>query len=198
MATPAEPVLSPLERIRATYPNFEPGKEITFFLRPARALPAETMGEFLVRSLAGQLGIDRNNVSERAPELFELFDRYEVKIEGWRDGDGHRGSPVIYDVPGEWERRLDLPMSNLVDPLETGFVQFTGKLKKDVPADKAEAFNGGIDLNAGRMDLDTVMDGRPVTMAVDQALIDEFTRGDFSGVVPVILRITLMQGTRLL
>jgi hypothetical protein len=191
---PSEPVLLSMERIRAEYPKFEPGKEVTFFVRPARALPGETIGEVLVRNLAGQLGVERNKVSARAIELFELFQAYEVKIEGWRDNEGKRGSPVIFDVPGEWSRRLELPMSNLVGPDENGFLRFVGKLKSDVPADRTEAIKGGIDLNAGRMDLETAHEGTPMAMALDQALIDQFTRGDLSGVVPVILKITPVQG----
>ncbi|MBF0486421.1 MAG: hypothetical protein HQL16_07910 [Candidatus Omnitrophica bacterium] len=52
---------------------------------------------------------------------------------------------------------------------------------------------GGIDLNAKNMGLDVRRDGKGIDMRFDPALFEQFTRGDFSGVVPVILRMTPVQ-----
>ena len=52
---------------------------------------------------------------------------------------------------------------------------------------------GGIDLNAKNMGLDITKDSKRVEIKFDAAMVAEFQRGDFSGVVPVILRITPVQ-----
>jgi RHH-type proline utilization regulon transcriptional repressor/proline dehydrogenase/delta 1-pyrroline-5-carboxylate dehydrogenase len=49
---------------------------------------------------------------------------------------------------------------------------------------------GGIDLNAKNMKMDVTKDGQGIDMKFDPAMIAEFQRGDFSGIVPVIIRIT--------
>jgi hypothetical protein len=48
---------------------------------------------------------------------------------------------------------------------------------------------GGIDLNAQKMGLDVEKQGQGVEMNFDPAMIEEFKRGDFTGVEGVILRI---------
>ena len=52
---------------------------------------------------------------------------------------------------------------------------------------------GGIDLNAKNMGLDVAKDGKGIQMKLDPAMIAEFQRGDFSGVVPVIIQIVPIQ-----
>ena len=53
--------------------------------------------------------------------------------------------------------------------------------------------NGGIDLNAKNMGLDVAKDGKGIEMKLDPAMVVDFQRGDFSGVVPVILQIIPIQ-----
>ena len=48
--------------------------------------------------------------------------------------------------------------------------------------------NGGIDLNARNMAMD--VSGEKLDIKFDQAMIEQFKRGDFSGVRPVIIQIT--------
>ncbi|MEI8012234.1 MAG: hypothetical protein WCI27_07130 [Candidatus Omnitrophota bacterium] len=52
-----------------------------------------------------------------------------------------------------------------------------------------EKVNGGIDLNAKKMDLEVAKDGKGVAMTFDPAMVAEFKRGDFTGVEGVILNI---------
>ena len=49
---------------------------------------------------------------------------------------------------------------------------------------------GGIDLNAKNLSLDITKDGKGIEAKFDSSMIAEFQRGDFSGIVPVIIRIT--------
>jgi CheY-like chemotaxis protein len=49
---------------------------------------------------------------------------------------------------------------------------------------------GGIELNAKKLEMDVTKQGAGVSMKIDPALLEEFRSGDFSGVVPVIIRIT--------
>jgi hypothetical protein len=53
---------------------------------------------------------------------------------------------------------------------------------------------GGIDLNAQKMDLDVSKEGAGAALTIDPAMAEEFRRGDFSGVVPIILKITPISG----
>lgn len=48
----------------------------------------------------------------------------------------------------------------------------------------------GIHLNAKNLEMDVSKDGNGVLMKLDPRLIEEFKRGDFSGVVRVIINIT--------
>jgi len=59
-----------------------------------------------------------------------------------------------------------------------------------VSLDKAMNDLGGISLNAKNMGLDITKEGQGIDMKFDPAMIAEFQRGDFSGIVPVIIRIT--------
>ncbi|MBF0479209.1 MAG: hypothetical protein HQL26_06965 [Candidatus Omnitrophica bacterium] len=51
---------------------------------------------------------------------------------------------------------------------------------------------GGIDLNAKNMALDISKDGKGFQMTVDPAIIEEFQKGNFTGVEGIILRIILV------
>jgi|GEM_PF-3720603 len=52
---------------------------------------------------------------------------------------------------------------------------------------------GGIALNARNMALDVAKDGKGIEMQLDPVLVAEFRRGNFSGVVPIIIRIVPLQ-----
>jgi len=49
---------------------------------------------------------------------------------------------------------------------------------------------GGIDLNGQNLRMDVTQDEHGMTMHFDPAMLEEFKKGDFSGISPVILRIT--------
>ncbi len=49
---------------------------------------------------------------------------------------------------------------------------------------------GGIDLNTKNMHIDVTKDGNGVKVTFDPAMLERFKKGDFTGVVPVILNIT--------
>ncbi|MBF0619767.1 MAG: hypothetical protein HQL19_06325 [Candidatus Omnitrophica bacterium] len=49
---------------------------------------------------------------------------------------------------------------------------------------------GGIDLNARNLEMDIAKEGAGAPVTFDPAMIAEFQRGDFSGITPVILKIT--------
>ena len=79
-------------------------------------------------------------------------------------------------------------VSNSTPELLTSDHAMTGSSKGR--ADKAEITKGGIDLNAKKMALLVTHEDKGISMKFDPALIAEFRRGDFSGIVPVIIRIT--------
>ena len=59
-----------------------------------------------------------------------------------------------------------------------------------LPLDKNfNVVDGGIDLNAKKMDLDVAKDGKGVEMKFDPAMVAEFRKGDFTGVEGVVLKI---------
>ena len=60
-------------------------------------------------------------------------------------------------------------------------------LAQDTPAAKV---NGGIDMNGKKMTLDVAREGKGIEMKLDPAMVARFERGDFTGVVPVILKVT--------
>ena len=55
--------------------------------------------------------------------------------------------------------------------------------------DQAQIAPGGIELNAKKMGIDVAKDGKGVEIKYDAAMIAEFERRNFSGVVPVIMSI---------
>ncbi len=65
-----------------------------------------------------------------------------------------------------------------------------GGRKADEAMNVDEVIRGGIDLNAKNMGLDVTKDGNGVEIKFDPAMVAEFQQGDFSGIVPVIIRIT--------
>ncbi len=64
------------------------------------------------------------------------------------------------------------------------------KIRMRSAFDNATVVDGGIDINSNNLSLDVAREGRGVEMALDPAMVAQFERGDFSGVVPVILNIT--------
>jgi phosphoglycerate kinase len=64
------------------------------------------------------------------------------------------------------------------------------RLRESAEADRAAlAEPGGIDLNAKNMGLDIFKEGQGVEMKFNPAMVAEFQRGDFSGIVANIIRI---------
>ncbi|MBF0522632.1 MAG: hypothetical protein HQL24_06210 [Candidatus Omnitrophica bacterium] len=69
-------------------------------------------------------------------------------------------------------------------------------LRKQMPADSDAAMSanmknpGGIDLNAKNLQMNISKDGKGVEFKFDPKMVEQFKRGDFTGVVPVIIRIT--------
>ena len=63
-------------------------------------------------------------------------------------------------------------------------------------SDKAQneqtVMQGGIDLNGQAMGLDIEKSGRGITMTVDPAMADKLQKGDFTGLTPVIIKVTPM------
>ena len=61
-------------------------------------------------------------------------------------------------------------------------------------ADRAEnhknLVDGGIDINGKNLTLDVTREGKGIEMKLDPAMVARFERGDFTGVVPVILKVT--------
>ena len=55
---------------------------------------------------------------------------------------------------------------------------------------EAAMAKGGIDLNAKKMELDIEKSGTGVSMTIDPAMMQKFRSGDFTGLVPVILKVT--------
>ena len=88
-------------------------------------------------------------------------------------GDGRKTAKIVAVGPGE--------------TLKTDVVPAKAK------DDGAQLPPGGIDLNARHMGLDVARDGKGVEMELDPAMIADFQRGDFSGVVPFIIRIIPVQ-----
>jgi|GEM_PF-3193177 len=60
----------------------------------------------------------------------------------------------------------------------------------DVDNAEAAPKRGGIELNANKMGLNVSRDGKGVQMKFDPAMVAQFQKGDFTGIVPVILNIT--------
>jgi hypothetical protein len=66
-----------------------------------------------------------------------------------------------------------------------------GKTTPNVKKDMAQTANGGIDLNAGNLQME--INGEKIDLKFDPAMVEQFQRGDFSGVAPVIIQITAIQ-----
>ncbi|MFH0753685.1 MAG: hypothetical protein V2A70_03890 [Candidatus Omnitrophota bacterium] len=83
------------------------------------------------------------------------------------------------------------PLTDTISQMKVEVDTFLDNVKPD-PAMKSNEQEkmtpGGIDFNAARLGLDIVRDGRRMEMKIDPALMADFQRGDFSGVVPVILQ----------
>jgi hypothetical protein len=88
------------------------------------------------------------------------------------------------DRKSEWirnSRRHSDMLQNRYTGSRGSLIRFTDKTVKEV---------GGIDLNARHMNLDIAKDGKGVEIKFDPAVIAQFRQGNFSGIVPVIIRIT--------
>ena len=64
--------------------------------------------------------------------------------------------------------------------------------------DKAQTSTGGIELNAKKMGVDVAKDGKGIEIKYDAAMIAEFQRGNFTGVVPVIMGIQAISSALLI
>ncbi|GEM_PF-3341196 len=70
---------------------------------------------------------------------------------------------------------VDLVMKQMDDAQRTPFTQ---------------AVDGGIDINGKNLNLDVAREGQGIEMKLNPVMVAQFQRGDFSGVVPVILKVT--------
>ena len=87
---------------------------------------------------------------------------------------------------------IDKEILALVDRI---MEQMEGQDHAQVPdntqkTDVYESANGGIDINGKNLNLDVAREGQGIEMKLDPAMVAQFQRGDFSGVVPVILKVT--------
>ncbi len=67
------------------------------------------------------------------------------------------------------------------------------KQEKSSSDDSMSITNGGIDLNARNLELDIAKEGAEIRMVVDPVALGQFRQGNFSGIMPVIIRITPLQ-----
>jgi 6-phosphogluconolactonase/glucosamine-6-phosphate isomerase/deaminase len=119
----------------------------------------------------------------------ELAGHYPLKVKGLLDWYGtsrwSKGAP---------EQILEFLNQNggLVMKAAVQSSVVAASLQLGTKADNAQAAKapGGIDLNAANMALAISKDGQGVSVKFDPVLAAEFRRGDFSGIIPVILRIT--------
>ncbi len=90
--------------------------------------------------------------------------------------------------PEEWRNFLgDKKISGEgISPYEAVFDGAQSQLPQE---HKANVVDGGIDLNAKKMDLDVAKDGKGVAMNFDPAMVAEFRKGNFTGVEGIILKI---------
>ncbi|MBF0522960.1 MAG: hypothetical protein HQL24_07905 [Candidatus Omnitrophica bacterium] len=68
--------------------------------------------------------------------------------------------------------------------------QAIDKIKTDKAMSADMKNPGGIDLNAKNLQMNISKDGKGVEFKFDAKMVEQFKRGDFTGVVPVIIRIT--------
>lgn len=122
------------------------------------------------------------------------------------DGDVAKAFPLtqLQGVPDENLLALFLKLAankNWDDAFKKGEFSgvkrdFTLKIKDFVAADLSSGGRdnaqdyGGIDLNGKGMHLDVTKEGSGAQIGFNQGMVDQFKAGDFSGVVPVILKVT--------
>ncbi|MBF0486099.1 MAG: hypothetical protein HQL16_06265, partial [Candidatus Omnitrophica bacterium] len=166
-------------------------------------------------------GIDTDNVQNRfrifgargqksgAFLLVDLWDHVGWLAEGRLDNNGK----FVVASLGYHHSMGDLFKAGLADP-HALYSAFSGERQTEMPLTASPSGNGrsglsltqalvrvyqardnlgGIDLNAKNMGLDVERDGKGRDMTFDPALLEQFTQGNFSGVVPVIIRIMPIQ-----
>ena len=60
---------------------------------------------------------------------------------------------------------------------------------EDIKRD-SKAVDGGIDINGKNLTLDVTREGKGAETKFDPAMVARFERGDFTGFVPIILKVT--------
>ena len=89
------------------------------------------------------------------------------------------GTQYVLHLPG------GDPESSLIFDLNNAFA----RVKREL--DSAQSATGGIDMNTSKMGMNVT--GEKINIQLDNAMIDSFKRGDFTGVRPVILNVTPIQ-----
>jgi hypothetical protein len=105
-----------------------------------------------------------------------------------------RGIIATHAVQGTLRTPAGLQFENL-EVGQGNYINWKMDSTESVPLHTDEAQSsvrnpGGIDLNAENMALDVKQDGEALNIEFDQTLIEQFRQENFSGVVPVILKIT--------
>jgi hypothetical protein len=140
-----------------------------------------TVEEILLEKLCDQLGKKaRENTIDGILALFR-----DYTITG-----GRRSSEVI--TPGRPDMWLTQRIDYVLD--EGDRVTFSGQ----IDAAEARPVDGGIDLDENKMLLDVQKDGQGAVLRFDPAELERFQSGDFTGVVPVIVRITAAADPRMI
>ncbi|MBF0522342.1 MAG: hypothetical protein HQL24_04710 [Candidatus Omnitrophica bacterium] len=90
-------------------------------------------------------------------------------------------TPALLENP-EWDT------NNATKTYLAEITQFLESHDKAMNADMKNP--GGIDLNAKNLQMNISKDGKGVEFKFDPAMVEQFKLGDFTGVIPVIIRIT--------
>ncbi len=94
--------------------------------------------------------------------------------------------------------KVELDPDAKMDGAQKGMDQAENVKEPEQHRDNAGVTNGGIDLNAKKMDLDVARDGKGVEMTFDPAMVAEFRKGNFTGVEGIILKIVPIENPQAL
>lgn len=127
-----------------------------------------------------KIGLVSNPAYDEAYKF--LRDNFFVQL---REPTGKGQWLLVLDHEG-WstKRILDLEYGKIDTALGLLNIAFMDLLQSD----RAQLTPGGIDLNT--KDMKTNISGENITIQFDKAMIEQFKRGDFTGVRPVILNVT--------
>ncbi|MBL8012802.1 MAG: hypothetical protein JNN05_03035 [Candidatus Omnitrophica bacterium] len=129
----------------------------------------------------------RSHLYEDVDDLTNHFQKLSViKLYLVRDRNKYLQS-LLTEVNGIRAGLVEIQGAMRTDKQKASAVAGTATQKSGEPKYSAP---GGIDLNFKNLDLDIDKDGPGVEMEFDPAVVAEFERGNFTGVIPIILRIT--------